>query len=182
MSPTRLVCDRRLIQKYITEAMDLEEKVSQCKEFPFLQQPVHLPLVGFSLRQWMAKTNQAKGQDVFRDLAKLVDGTAAAQEQLRQECAFPLLQQLFERGSSFLLHLRNFGWQEQESTEQPETVAQLIPTRNLRTIFQTYKQLMRGKLHFLFHDLWKDSCGGEDHHRAANPAQHPPSLVTSRDH
>ncbi|XP_077785847.1 thrombopoietin isoform X1 [Podarcis muralis] len=183
MSPTRLVCDRRLIQKYITEAMDLEDKVSQCEELPFLQQPVQLPLVGFSLREWMAKTNQDKGQETLRDLANLVDGTAAAQNQLSQGCALPLLQQLYEKASSFLLQLRNFGWQEQNPTAQPESSSQLIPERNLRTIFGTYKQLVRGKLHFLFHDLWKDSCSAEDQQRAASPAAlQPPSMTTSRGH
>nr|XP_028587528.1 thrombopoietin isoform X3 [Podarcis muralis] len=141
MSPTRLVCDRRLIQKYITEAMDLEDKV-----------------------------NQDKGQETLRDLANLVDGTAAAQDQLSRGCALPLLQQLYEKASSFLLQLRNFGWQEQNPTAQPESSSQLIPERNLRTIFGTYKQLVRGKLHFLFHDLWKDSCSAEDQQRAASPA------------
>ncbi|XP_077785848.1 thrombopoietin isoform X3 [Podarcis muralis] len=154
MSPTRLVCDRRLIQKYITEAMDLEDKV-----------------------------NQDKGQETLRDLANLVDGTAAAQNQLSQGCALPLLQQLYEKASSFLLQLRNFGWQEQNPTAQPESSSQLIPERNLRTIFGTYKQLVRGKLHFLFHDLWKDSCSAEDQQRAASPAAlQPPSMTTSRGH
>ncbi|XP_033004035.1 thrombopoietin [Lacerta agilis] len=183
MSPTRLVCDRRLIQKYIAEAMDLEEKVSQCGELPSLQQPVQLPMVGFSLREWMAKTNQDKGQETLRDLANLVDGTAAAQNQLSRGCALPLLQQLYEKASSFLLQLRNFGWQEQNPTTRPESGSPLISERNLRTIFGTYKQLVRGKLHFLFHDLWKDSCSVGDRQRAANPAAlQPPSLTTLRGH
>ncbi|XP_053166171.1 erythropoietin-like [Hemicordylus capensis] len=161
MSPMGLICDQRLIQKYVLEAVALEDKVSHCGELPLLQQPVHLPLVGFNPRDWMAKTNQAKGLEVLRDLAKLVDGTAAAQRGLQPGCAFALLQQLYEKASTFLLQLRNFEWQEQDSTRQPEEDSQLIPERNLRTIFQTYKQLVRGKLRLLFHDLWKDSCGGD---------------------
>ncbi|XP_066476365.1 thrombopoietin isoform X3 [Tiliqua scincoides] len=167
MNPMGLICDRRLIQKYIADAMDMEEAVNQCEELPVLQQPVHLPLVGFSLGEWMIKTNQAKGQEVLHDLAKLVDGTVAAQQELQTGCAFVLLQQLYEKASSFLLQLRNLGWQEQDSGGLPERTSQLIPETNLRMIFQTYKQLVQGKLRFLFHDLGKDSCGGES--RAANP-------------
>ncbi|XP_066476364.1 thrombopoietin isoform X2 [Tiliqua scincoides] len=155
MNPMGLICDRRLIQKYIADAMDMEEAVNQCEELPVLQQPVHLPL------------NQAKGQEVLHDLAKLVDGTVAAQQELQTGCAFVLLQQLYEKASSFLLQLRNLGWQEQDSGGLPERTSQLIPETNLRMIFQTYKQLVQGKLRFLFHDLGKDSCGGES--RAANP-------------
>ncbi|KAJ6653851.1 hypothetical protein lerEdw1_008648 [Lerista edwardsae] len=186
MSPTGLICDRRLIQKYIADAVGMEETVSQCEELPSLQQPVHLPLVGFSLGQWMRKTtgrvtwlllslfqNQAKGQEVLGDLVKLVEGTASAQHELQRGCAFALLQQLYEKAGSFLLQLRNFGWQERDAGGLPESTSQLIPETNLRMIFQTYKQLVQGKLRFLFHDLGRDSCSGE--RRAASPAQQHPS-------
>lgn len=173
MSPTGLICDRRIIQKFITDAVNMEEAMNQCEELHVLQQPVLLPLVGFSLGEWMTKTNQAKGQEVLHDLAKLVDGTATAQRQLQTGCAFALLQQLYETASSFILQLQNFGWQEQNPGGLPERTSPLIPETNLRRIFQTYKQLVRGKLRFLFHDLGKDSCGGEG--RAAHPAQQHPS-------
>uniref|UniRef100_A0ACB8FB26 Uncharacterized protein n=1 Tax=Sphaerodactylus townsendi TaxID=933632 RepID=A0ACB8FB26_9SAUR len=91
MSPARLICDRRLIQKYVTEAADMEEQL-----------------------------NRAKGQEVLLDVEKLVDGTAAAQEELRQGCAAGPLQKLYERSRSFILQLRNFEWQEQAGSEQPE--------------------------------------------------------------
>ncbi|XP_048362900.1 thrombopoietin [Sphaerodactylus townsendi] len=111
MSPARLICDRRLIQKYVTEAADMEEQLRQCERLPWLTTPVHLPLVGFALRDWTRKTNRAKGQEVLLDVEKLVDGTAAAQEELRQGCAAGPLQKLYERSRSFILQLRNFEWQ-----------------------------------------------------------------------
>ncbi|XP_054839824.1 thrombopoietin isoform X2 [Eublepharis macularius] len=161
MSPTGLVCDRRLIQKYIAEATDLEEQMRRCEELPLLNEPVQLPLVGFNLRDWIRKTNQAKGQEVLHNLGKLVEGTAAVQNELRQGCAVAPLQQLYERASTFLLHLRNFRGQEEGGGEQPEGASRVTPERNPKRIFQTYTQLVRGKLHFLFQDLWRDSCSRE---------------------
>ncbi|XP_063162803.1 thrombopoietin [Candoia aspera] len=178
MWPTQLVCDRRLIQKYVTEAVEMEETLSQCEELPLLVEPVYLPLVGLNLGEWKRKTNEAKTQEVLQALVKLVDGLAAAQREVDQGCILVRLQQLYEKASFFLLHLRNFQRQEQNVTRQPESVPSLISTRNLRTVFWTYVQLLRGKLNFLFYDLRKDSCA-EGHQRgAAIPSQHLPHLVT----
>ncbi|XP_060623396.2 thrombopoietin [Anolis sagrei] len=168
MIPTRLVCDRRLIQKYISDSMELENQVNQCDELPLLQQPVLLPLVGFSLREWMAKTNQVKGQEVLRDLLTLVDGIAATQQELKQPCPSVLLQQLYGKASFFVLHLQSYGSQEPEATRQPEGTPELTSETNLRMIFQTYRQLLQGKLHFFFNDLRKEfSCGVDRHARSS---------------
>ncbi|XP_042315462.1 thrombopoietin isoform X2 [Sceloporus undulatus] len=181
MIPTPLICDRRLIQKYISESIDLEDQVSRCENLPILQQPVLLPLVGFSLREWMAKTNQVKAQEVLRDLLTLVDVIAITQQELTQACPSLLLQKLYEKASSFVLHLQSYRSQGQEMTRQTEGAPQLIPEGNLRTIFQTYKQLLQGKIHFLFNDLRKDfSCSLGRQARAAVWAQHPSSWATSR--
>uniref|UniRef100_A0A8C6XS51 Thrombopoietin n=1 Tax=Naja naja TaxID=35670 RepID=A0A8C6XS51_NAJNA len=158
MWPTELVCDRRLIQKYVAEAVDMEETLSQCEELPLLLEPVHLPLVGLNLRVWKTKTNEVKTQEIHQVLIKLMDGIAAAQRLTNATCLLVRLQQLYEKANFFLLHLRNFQGQEQSVTTQPENVPKLISTRNLRTVFWTYVQLLQGKLNFLFYDLRKDSC------------------------
>ncbi|KAJ7324715.1 hypothetical protein JRQ81_017735 [Phrynocephalus forsythii] len=80
MNPAGLVCDRRLLQRYIRESFELEERVSSCGMLPLLQQPVRLPLV-------------------------------AAQQEMREGCPSVLLQQLFEKGSFFVLQLQSFRWQ-----------------------------------------------------------------------
>ncbi|XP_077203933.1 thrombopoietin isoform X2 [Paroedura picta] len=139
----------------------MEEQARQCEELPLLPEPVQLPLVGFALRDWMRMTNQAKGQEVLHALGKVVDGAAVAREVVRQGCAVGPLQQLYERASSFLLQLRNFRAQEESSSQQLDGAPQVALERNPRRIFQTYSQLVRGKLRFLFQDLWRDSCAGE---------------------
>uniref|UniRef100_A0A8C3F903 Thrombopoietin n=1 Tax=Chrysemys picta bellii TaxID=8478 RepID=A0A8C3F903_CHRPI len=149
MSPARLVCDNRLIQKYISEAKDMEKRVSQCQELPSLTQPLPLPMVDFSLREWKTKTNETKRQEILCDLALLVDAVSAAQGHVRQECAAALLGQLYKKANSFLLLLQTFSWQ----------VRPLLPSpSHPSVIFLVYRQLVQGKLRFLFHDLAKDFC------------------------
>ncbi|KAF7242562.1 Thrombopoietin [Varanus komodoensis] len=178
--PTRMLCDRRVIQKYISEAVEMAEQVSHCEALPLLRQPVLLALVGVNLGDWRQKTTQAKVQEILRDLGTLVDSAAAAQRELGQGCVSLLLQRLYEKASTFALHLQSFGGQEQVANGPLEEAPQLIPERNLRTIFETYKQLVRGKLHLLFADLQSDSCG-EDRSwpGAPRPAQRPSSLAIS---
>uniref|UniRef100_A0A8D0EDZ1 Uncharacterized protein n=1 Tax=Salvator merianae TaxID=96440 RepID=A0A8D0EDZ1_SALMN len=179
MSPVGLVCDGRLIQKYITEARDLENKASHCEELPLLQHPVHLPLVGFSLQEWRRKANQGKRQEVLQDLSELVNATAMVQEEFPEGCTFGLLQQLFERASFLLLYLQNFVGQELDAAWQQKGACQLIQERHVRTVFQTYKQLVQGKLRFLFLDLQKGTCGEQGDRLAAAEVQHPPSPAAS---
>ncbi|XP_075013382.1 thrombopoietin [Calonectris borealis] len=64
-SPTRLVCDNRLIQKYIGEAKDMEKKAGQCQALPALSCPTVLPLVDFSLQQWKSKSVRGAGRMVL---------------------------------------------------------------------------------------------------------------------
>ncbi|XP_074860506.1 thrombopoietin isoform X2 [Carettochelys insculpta] len=152
MSPARLVCDNRLIQKYISEAKGLEKRVSQCQELLLLTQPLPLPRVDFSLREWKMKTNEMKRQEILCDLALLVDAVMAAQGQVRQECAAALLGQLYQKANSFLLLLQTFSWQ------VPACASQTSLQSHPSVLFLVYKQLVQGKLHFLFYDLAKDLC------------------------
>lgn len=55
--------------------------------------------------------NQVKGLEVLHDLGQLVNATTATQRELRQECAFALLQLLYEKASALIRQLQNFGWQ-----------------------------------------------------------------------
>uniref|UniRef100_A0A8C8VFU6 Thrombopoietin n=1 Tax=Pelusios castaneus TaxID=367368 RepID=A0A8C8VFU6_9SAUR len=156
MSPARLVCDSRLIQTYINEAKDMEKRMSQCQELPSLPQPLPLPMVDFSLREWKTKTHETKRQEILWDLESLVDAALAAQAQVRQECAAALLGQLYKKANSFLLLLPTFSWQ--ISTRQPDHASRTVLQSHPSRIFLVYRQLVQGKLHFLFHDLAKDYC------------------------
>ncbi|KAK2530910.1 Thpo [Columba livia] len=155
-SPTRLVCDNRLIQKYIGEAKDMEKRAGQCQVLHTLSCPVVLPLVDFSLQQWKSKSNETKRREILCDLALLVGAVAGAQGQVTQECGARQLGQLYQHANSFLLLLQTFSWEAGpwESSCSPRSMEQT----HITSIFLTYRQLVQGKLRFFFHDLAKDLC------------------------
>ncbi|XP_075273478.1 thrombopoietin [Opisthocomus hoazin] len=164
-SPARLVCDNRLIQKYIGEAKDMEKRAGQCQPPPTLSCPVVLPLVDFSLQQWKSRSNETKRQEILCDLALLVGAVAGAQGQVTQECGARQLSQLYRHASSFLLLLQTFSWE--AGPWEPGCSPRSAEQTHVTGIFLTYRQLVQGKLRFFFHDLAKDLCkqgqgGGRD--------------------
>ncbi|NXI62227.1 TPO protein, partial [Anseranas semipalmata] len=155
-SPARLVCDNRLIQKYIGDAKDMEKRVSQCQALPMLSCPVVLPLVDFSLWQWKTKSNETKRREILCDLALLVVAVTGAQSQVSQECGAGQLSQLYRHANSFLLLLQTFS--REEEPWEPDCSPRSMEQIRIAGIFLTYRQLVQGKLRFFFHDLAKDSC------------------------
>ncbi|NXJ75350.1 TPO protein, partial [Trogon melanurus] len=152
-SPTRLVCDNRLIQKYIGEAKDMEKKVGQCQALPTLSRPAVLPLVGFRLQEWKSKSNETMRQEIVCDLALLVHAVVGAQGEVTQECGAKQLSQLYRHANFFL---QTFSWETgpQEPGCSPRSMEQTYVT----SIFLTYQKLLQGKLHFFFRNLAKDLC------------------------
>ncbi|NXC75973.1 TPO protein, partial [Anhinga anhinga] len=155
-SPTRLVCDNRLIQKYIEEAKDMENKVGQCQELPSLSCPTVLPVVGISLQQWKSKSNETKRLEILCDLALLVCATEGAQAQVTQECGARQLSQLYQHANSFLRLLQTFSWE--AGPWEPGCYPCSTEQTHITNIFLTYRQLVQGKLRLFFHDLAKDLC------------------------
>ncbi|KAL2301269.1 hypothetical protein Nmel_011836 [Mimus melanotis] len=166
-SPTRLVCDNRLIQKYIVEAKDMEKRVGQCQALPPLSCPAVLPLVDFTFQQWKSKSvrgagrrvltlNETKRREILCDLALLVGAATAAQGQVSNECGARQLSQLYRHANSFFLLLQTFSWEEGhwEPSCSPHTMEQT----HITSIFLTYRQLVQGKLSFFFYDLAKVLC------------------------
>ncbi|XP_051482469.1 thrombopoietin [Apus apus] len=155
-SPTRLVCDNRLIQKYIGEAKEMEKRAGQCQALPTLSCPVVLPLVDFSLQQWKSKSNETKRREILCDLALLVGAVAGAQGQVTQECGARQLSQLYRHANSFLLLLQTFSWE--AGPWEPGCSPRSMERTQITGIFLTYRLLVQGKLRFFFHDLAKDLC------------------------
>ncbi|KAF1647863.1 Thrombopoietin, partial [Aptenodytes patagonicus] len=155
-SPTRLVCDNRLIQKYIGEAKDMEKRAGQCQALPALSCPTVLPLVDFSLQQWKSKSNEIKRREILCDLALLVGAVAGAQGQVTQECGARQLSQLYRHANSFILLLQTFSWE--AGPWEPGCSPRSMEQTHITGIFLTYRQLVQGKLRFFFHDLAKDLC------------------------
>ncbi|NXK09605.1 TPO protein, partial [Herpetotheres cachinnans] len=155
-SPTRLVCDNRLIQKYIGEVKDMEKRVGQCQALSALSYPVVLPFVDFSLRQWKSKSNETKRREILCDLALLVGAVAGAQGQVTEECGARQLNQLYQHANSFLLLLQTFSWE--AGPWEPGCSPRSTEKTSVMWVFLTYRQLVQGKLRFFFNDLAKDLC------------------------
>ncbi|OXB62124.1 hypothetical protein ASZ78_010529 [Callipepla squamata] len=154
--PMGPVCDKRLIQKYIGEAKDMEKKVSQCQALPTLNHPVILPLVDFNMQQWKSKSDEIKRREILCNLVLLVGAVTEAQGQVGQECGAKQLSQLYQHANTFLLFLQNFGWE--EGPWEPDCSPRSTEQTQVTEIFFTYRQLLQGKLRFFFHNLAKDSC------------------------
>ncbi|XP_074955284.1 thrombopoietin isoform X2 [Phalacrocorax aristotelis] len=155
-SPTRLVCDNRLIQKYIGEAKDMEKRAGQCQELRTLSCPMVLPVVGVNLQQWKSKSNETKRREILCDLMLLVRAAAGAQGQVTQECVARQLSQLYQHANSFLLLLQTFSWE--AGPWEPGCSPHSTEQTHVTAIFLTYRQLVQGKLRFFFHNLAKDLC------------------------
>ncbi|NWH74416.1 TPO protein, partial [Piaya cayana] len=155
-SPTRFVCDNRLIQKYIEEAKDMEKRVGQCQALPTLSCPAVLPLVDFSLQKWKSKSRETKGREILCDLELLVFAVAGAQSQVTEECGAWQLSQLYQRTNTFLQLLQNFSGE--AGPWEPGCSPHSMEQNHITSIFLTYRQLVQGKLHFFFYDMAKDSC------------------------
>ncbi|NWX93759.1 TPO protein, partial [Nothoprocta ornata] len=156
-TPARLLCDTRLMHKYIGEAKDMEKRASQCQALPPLTCPMVLPLVDFSIKQWRAKTNETKRREIVCELALVAGAAAGAGAQVTQECAGRQLRQLRRHAGSFLLLLQTFGWQV-GGPQEPGCSPRSVQHAQLAGVFLTYRQLVQGKLRFFFHDLAKDTC------------------------
>ncbi|NXA31191.1 TPO protein, partial [Eudromia elegans] len=155
-SPARLLCDTRLIHKYIGEAKDMEKKASQCQALPPLACPLVLPLVDFSLKQWRDKTNEAKRREILCELALVAGAAAGARTEVTQECAGRQLSQLQRHAGAFLLLLQTFGWE--AGRQEPGCSPRSTEHAQLAGLFLTYRQLVQGKLRFFFHDLAREAC------------------------
>ncbi|NWW64527.1 TPO protein, partial [Ifrita kowaldi] len=162
-SPTRLVCDNRLIQKYIMEAKDMETRVGQCQALPVLSCPAVLPLVDFTFQQWKSKLmrgagrrNETKRREILCDLALLVGAVAGAQGQVSEECGARQLSQLYRHANSFFLLLQTFSWE--GGHWEPSCSPHSMEQTHITSIFLTYRQLVQGKLLFFFEDLAKVLC------------------------
>ncbi|NXQ44114.1 TPO protein, partial [Catharus fuscescens] len=155
-SPTRLVCDNRLIQKYIVEAKDMEKRVGQCQALPPLSCPAVLPLVDFTFQQWKSKSNETKRREILCDLALLLGAAAAAQGQVSNDCGDRQLSQLYRHANSFFLLLQTFSWE--AGHWEPSCSPHSMEETQITSIFLTYRQLVQGKLRFFFNDLAKVLC------------------------
>ncbi|XP_027731157.1 thrombopoietin isoform X2 [Vombatus ursinus] len=157
------VCDPRLFNKLLRDSAALHSRLSQCSDLGPLPIPVLLPTVDFSLREWRAKTEQTKGQEVLAALTSLLEGVIAARRQLSPSCLSSLLGQLSAQTRMLLGALQ--GLLGTPSLPKGQTAAYREPT----AIFLSFQQLLRGKVRFLLHALRPILCARQDQPATAAP-------------
>ncbi|XP_044532432.1 thrombopoietin [Gracilinanus agilis] len=150
------VCDPRLFNKLLRDSAALHSRLSQCSDLSPLPIPVLLPTVDFSLREWRAKTEQTKGQEVLGAVTLLLEGVIAARGQLSPSCLSSLLGQLSAQTHSLLGALQ--GLLGTPSLPKGQTIAHREPT----AIFLSFQQLLRGKVRFLLHAVRPILCARQD--------------------
>ncbi|KAM9002427.1 thrombopoietin isoform 1-T3 [Sarcophilus harrisii] len=157
------VCDPRLFNKLLRDSAALHSRLSQCSDLGPLPIPVLLPTVDFSLREWRAKTEQTKGQEVLGAVTLLLEGVIAARKQLSPSCLSSLLGQL--TGQTHVLLGALQGLLGTPSLPKGQTAAHREPT----AIFLSFQQLLRGKVRFLLHALRPILCARQDQRTPATP-------------
>ncbi|XP_051855920.1 thrombopoietin [Antechinus flavipes] len=157
------VCDPRLFNKLLRDSAALHGRLSQCSDLGPLPIPVLLPTVDFSLREWRAKTEQTKGQEVLGAVTLLLEGVIAARKQLSPSCLSSLLGQLTAQTHVLLGALQ--GLLGTPSLPKGQTAAHREPT----AIFLSFQQLLRGKVRFLLHALRPILCARQDQTAPATP-------------
>ncbi|NXP13851.1 TPO protein, partial [Thinocorus orbignyianus] len=155
-SLARLVCDSRLINKYIEDAKSMEKAAGQCQALPALGCPTVLPSVDFNIQQWRSRSNESKRREILCDLALLVGAAAGAQGQLPPGCGAKQLGLLYHQANSFLLLLQTFQWE--AGPWEPGCPPHSVEQSHVTSIFLTYQRLVQGKLRFFFRSLAKDLC------------------------
>ncbi|XP_068945261.1 thrombopoietin [Petaurus breviceps papuanus] len=168
------VCDPRLFNKLLRDSAALHGRLSQCSDLGPLPIPVLLPTVDFSLREWRAKTEQTKGQEVLGAVTLLLEGVIAARRQLSPSCLSSLLGQLSTQTHILLGALQ--GLLGTPSLPKGQTAAHREPT----AIFLSFQQLLRGKVRFLLHALRPILCAKQDQEATAAPGSSSvPSIRTT---
>ncbi|XP_074045701.1 thrombopoietin [Macrotis lagotis] len=159
------VCDPRLFNKLLRDSAALHSRLSQCSDLDPLPIPVLLPTVDFSLREWRAKTEQTKGQEVLGAVTLLLEGVISARRQLSPSCLSSLLGQLSAQTQVLLGALQ--GLLGSPTLPKSQTAAHREPT----AIFLSFQQLLRGKVRFLLHAPRPILCTRQDQPATAVPAR-----------
>ncbi|NWZ20475.1 TPO protein, partial [Asarcornis scutulata] len=163
-SPARLVCDSRLIHKYIGEAKDMEKKANQCQAPSALSCPVALPPVDVKMTQWKTKSVRRAGRMVLGPLGggggggrPRGAGGGGGGGGPPPPPPPPALwgQQGAEHGD-----VCDPSVPFSPPQEEPWEPGCSAGSKELNTavIFLAYQRLLQGKLRFFFHDLAKDLC------------------------
>ncbi|XP_076778379.1 erythropoietin isoform X2 [Arvicanthis niloticus] len=152
-APPRLICDSRVLERYILEAKEAENVTSGCVEGPRLSENITVPDTKVNFYAWKRMEVEEQAVEVWQGLSLLSEAILQAQALLANSSQPPEILQLhIDKAISGLRSLtsllRVLG--AQELISPPDTT----PPAPLRTLtvdtfcklFRVYSNFLRGKL------------------------------------
>ncbi|XP_021506382.1 erythropoietin isoform X2 [Meriones unguiculatus] len=150
----RLICDSRLLERYILEAKEAENATNGCAEGPRLSENITVPDTKVNFYVWKRMEVEEQAAEVWQGLSLLSEAVVRGQALLANSSQAPQPLQLHvDRAVSGLRSLaallRVLGAQ-QEAESAPEA-SPLPPLRTLSAdsfckLFRVYANFLRGKL------------------------------------
>ncbi|XP_004706015.1 erythropoietin, partial [Echinops telfairi] len=153
-SPARLLCDSRVLERYILEAKEAENGTGNCAQDGSFSENITVPDTKVNFYTWNRMEVSQQASEVWQGLALLSEAILRGQALLANSSEpSEALQLHVEKAISALRSLtsllRALGAQK-EATSGPD-VASVTPLRtftvdNLCKLFRIYSNFLRGKL------------------------------------
>ncbi|XP_051017181.1 erythropoietin isoform X2 [Acomys russatus] len=152
-APPRLICDSRVLERYILEARDAENVTMGCAEGPRLSENITVPDTKVNFYAWKRMEVEEQAREVWQGLSLLSEAILRGQALLANSSQPAETPQLYiDKAVSGLRSLtsllRVLGAQE------PKSLPDATPPSPLRTLtadtfcklFRVYSNFIRGKL------------------------------------
>ncbi|XP_055462647.1 erythropoietin [Psammomys obesus] len=150
----RLICDNRLLERYILEAKEAENATMGCAEGPRLSENITVPDTKVNFYAWKRMEVEEQAAEVRQGLALLSEAVVRGQALLANSSQAPQPLQLhLDRAVSGLRSLAALlrGLGAQKEAESAPEASPLPPLRTLSAdtfckLFRVYANFLRGKL------------------------------------
>uniref|UniRef100_G1SNU6 Erythropoietin n=1 Tax=Oryctolagus cuniculus TaxID=9986 RepID=G1SNU6_RABIT len=154
-APPRLICDSRVLERYILEAKEAENVTMGCAEGCSLGENITVPDTKVNFHHWKKSEAGRHAVEVWQGLALLSEAMLRSQALLANSSQLPeTLQVHVDKAVSGLRSLtsllRALGVQK-EAVSPPEAASSAAPLRTVAAdtlckLFRIYSNFLRGKL------------------------------------
>ncbi|XP_028633707.1 erythropoietin isoform X2 [Grammomys surdaster] len=152
-APPRLICDSRVLERYILEAKEAENVTVSCAEGPRLSENITVPDTKVNFYAWRRMEVEEQAVEVWQGLSLLSEAILQAQALLANSSQpAEILQLHIDKAISGLRSLtsllRVLGAQELVSPPDTTTPAplQTLTVDTFCKLFRVYSNFLRGKL------------------------------------
>ncbi|XP_075813160.1 erythropoietin isoform X2 [Microtus pennsylvanicus] len=152
-APPRLICDSRVLERYILEAREAENVTMGCAEGPRLSENITVPDTKVNFNAWKRMEVQEQAVEVWQGLSLLSEAILRGQALLANSSQpSGMLQLHIDKAISGLRSLtsllRVLGAQESISPPDatPPAPLRTLMVENFCKLFRVYSNFLRGKL------------------------------------